>query len=463
MRLLRRLLAVLVMLVFDAGALAGCFFLAYVLRLTWLMNVLPGLSLPLSFDSFSQRYYLLVVYLLVFAYEGLYSKRLVLWEEVRRILRGTVLATALVILALYVTRAYVLSRSVVLLAMLLSFVALPVARTLAKQLIIILRVWSKPILIVGSDRNARVLSTELSRNWRLGYRVAGVVDPGLLAGQDSAQIRSLLRAYRAESFVLSDASVGRDMAAKLLQGDRSASDELMILLDSSTLQSSGVEVEQLESLLLMKYRYNLLQPVNFTLKRALDILATAVLLVVLSPLMAMIALLVRASSAGPVFFAQERIGKSGRRFRCLKFRTMVQNADQRLEGLLASDPAVREEWMKYSRITRDPRVTRVGRLLRRFSLDEWPQLWNVLKGEMSLVGPRPYMPRETEKIGSFMDVITRVRPGLTGLWQVSGRKETAFDERLLLDEYYVRNWSLWLDTVILLRTVRIVLQARGAL
>jgi undecaprenyl-phosphate galactose phosphotransferase len=454
---------VLVMLAFDAGALAGCFFLAYVLRLTWLMNVLPGLSMPLSFDSFSQRYYLLVVYLLVFAYEGLYSKRLVLWEEVRRILRGTLLATALVILALYVTRAYVLSRSVVLLAMLLSFVVLPVVRTLAKQLVIALRLWSKPILIVGSDRNAQVLSAELTRNWRLGYRVAGVVDPGLLDGQDSAQIRLLLRAHRAESFVLSDASVGRDTAARLLQSDRSAADELIILLDSSTLQSSGVEVEQLESLLLMKYRYNLLQPVNFTLKRGLDVLATAILLVLLSPLMALIALLVRASSAGPVFFAQERIGKGGRRFRCLKFRTMLQNADQRLEGLLASDPAVREEWMKYSRITNDPRVTGIGRLLRRLSLDELPQLWNVLKGEMSLVGPRPYMPREIEKIGSFMDVITRVRPGLTGLWQVSGRNELLFDERLLLDEHYVKNWSLWMDAAIGLRTMRVVVRGKGAL
>ena len=462
MRVLRRLSALVMMLAFDAGALAGCYLLAYVLRLTWLMNVLPGLSMPLSFDSFSQRYYLLVAYILVFAYEGLYSKRLVLWEEVRRIMRGTVLATVLVILALYVTRAYILSRSVVLLAMLLSFVVLPVARTLAKQLIIKLRLWSKPILIVGRDRNAQVLSAELARNWRLGYQVAGVVDPGLLAGQDSAQIRSLLRAHRAESFVLSDASVGRDTAARLLQSDRSAADELMILLDSSTLQSSGVEIEQLESLLLMKYRYNLLQPVNFILKRALDILATAVLLIALSPLMALVALLVRASSAGSVLFAQERIGKGGRRFRCLKFRTMVQDADQRLEGLLASDPAVREEWMKYSRITNDPRVTRVGRLLRRLSLDELPQLWNILKGEMSLVGPRPYMPREIEKIGSFLEVITRVRPGLTGLWQVSGRNEVLFDERLLLDEHYVRNWSLWMDVVIMARTAGVALRGKGA-
>lgn len=463
MRMFRRLSALLVMLAFDAAALAGCYLLAYVLRLTLLMNVLPGLSMPLSFDSFAQRYYLLAVYVLVFAYEGLYSKRLVLSEEVRRILRGTVIATALVILALYVTKAYVLSRSVVLLAMLLSFVVLPVARTLAKQLVIKLRLWSKPILIVGSDRNAQVLKSELTRNWRLGYRVTGVVDPTTLDGLGPDGVRSLLRSHRAESFVLSDASVGRNTAAKLLQSDRSSSDELLILLDSSTLQSSGVEVEQLESLLLMKYRYNLLQPVNFILKRALDVIVTSVLLVGLLPLLAVLMILVKASSPGSVLFAQERIGKGGRRFRCLKFRTMLQNADQRLEALLASDPAVREEWMKYSRITNDPRVTRVGRLLRRFSLDELPQLWNVLKGEMSLVGPRPYMPREIEKIGSFMDVITRVRPGLTGLWQVSGRNEILFDERLLLDEHYVKNWSLWMDGAIGLRTVRVVVRGKGAL
>ena len=463
MRLLRRLSALLVMVAFDAAALVGCYLLAYVLRLTLLMNVLPGLSVPLSFDSFAQRYYLLVVYVLVFAYEGLYSKRLVLWEEVRRILRGTAIATVLLILALYVTKAYVLSRSVVLLAMLLSFIVLPVARTLAKQLVIALRLWSKPILIVGSDRNAQVLQSELTRNWRLGYRVAGVVEPTKVDEMGPDAVRSLLRSHRAESFVLSDASVGRSTAAKLLQSDRSPSDELLILLDSSTLQSSGVEVEQLESLLLMKYRYNLLQPVNFILKRALDIVVTSVLLAVLLPLLVVLAVLVKASSPGSVFFAQERIGKAGRRFRCLKFRTMLQDADRRLEELLAADPATRQEWMRYSRITNDPRVTRGGRWLRRLSLDEWPQLWNVLKGEMSLVGPRPYMPREIEKIGSFMDVITRVRPGLTGLWQVSGRNELLFEERLLLDEHYVKNWSLWMDIVIMMRTLRAVVRGEGAL
>jgi undecaprenyl-phosphate galactose phosphotransferase len=463
MKFFRGLAAGTIMVVFDAGALAGCYVLAYVLRLTLLMDVFPSLQVPLSFDMFVQRYYLLLVYLLVFAYEGLYAKRLVLWEEVRRVLRGTVLATVLVILALYVTRAYVLSRSVVLLAMLLSFLVLPVFRTLAKQLAIGLRLWSKSVIIVGQDRNAQVLKSELERNWRLGYHVVAVLDPQILRQQRPAEVFGLLREHRAESFVLSDASVGRGEAARFLGQSEAPGGELIVLLDSSSLQSVGVEVEQLESLLLMKYRYNLLQPLNILLKRVLEIAFGGFLLIVLLPLLAVLARIVRLGSPGPVLFVQDRIGKNRRLFRCLKFRTMWQDADQRLEKMLAADSARREEWMRFSRITNDPRITRPGRFLRRFSLDELPQLWNVLRGEMSLVGPRPYMPRETDKIGDFMEIITRVRPGITGLYQISGRKELTFDERLLLDEHYVKNWSLWMDFVIVLRTVRVVLQGAGAL
>jgi FlaA1/EpsC-like NDP-sugar epimerase len=177
MRLLRRFAAALMMILFDATGLAASFFLAYVLRLTLLMDAFPSLLVPLSFNSFTERYYLLAVYLLVFAYEGLYTRRLVLWEEMRRVIRGTFLATVLVTMALYVTRAYILSRSVVLVAMILSFGIVPLMRTLAKQLVIAMQLWSKPIIIIGQDRNARILRTELAKNWRLGYRVVAVVDP----------------------------------------------------------------------------------------------------------------------------------------------------------------------------------------------------------------------------------------------------------------------------------------------
>jgi Undecaprenyl-phosphate galactose phosphotransferase WbaP len=458
MRFFRRLLAVFIMLTFDAAGFAACYVLAYVLRLT----VVTGLPAPLSFDLFVARYYLLAVYLLVFAYEGLYTRRLVVWEEVRRILRGTMLAAVLVTLALYVTGAFLISRAIVLLAMLLSFFVVPVMRTLAKQLVIALRLWSKTLVIIGTDRNADLLKLELARNWRLGYQVAATLNPSDIAGKTRTGLRDVLAQYRADSFVLSDASAGPDTAGRLLRSSATQSNEVIVLLDNSALLSLGVEAEQLESVLLMKYRYNLLQPLNIVLKRVLEVIVTLILLVILLPLFAVIALVIRLNSPGPVFFAQERIGRHGNRFRCLKFRTMWQDADQRLEKLMAADPAIQAEWHKYSRITNDPRITRPGRFLRRFSLDEFPQLWNVLRGEMSLVGPRPYMPRETDKIGAFLDVITQVRPGMTGPYQTSGRKSLTFNERLLLDEHYVKNWSFWMDLVFCLRTLGVLLSGKGA-
>jgi Undecaprenyl-phosphate galactose phosphotransferase WbaP len=189
---------------------------------------------------------------------------------------------------------------------------------------------------------------------------------------------------------------------------------------------------------------------------------TLPLLVLLSPLFLVVALLVRLSSRGPVLFRQRRIGRGRRLFDCLKFRTMYQDSEQRLTDMLAGDEQVRVEWLKYARITNDPRVTPIGRLLRRSSLDELPQLWNVLRGEMAWVGPRPYLPVESDRIGDSLDTIVRVRPGMTGLWQVSGRTSLPFTERLTLDEYYIRNWSLWMDFSILLRTLRAVVSGRGA-
>jgi undecaprenyl-phosphate galactose phosphotransferase len=463
MRLLRRLLAVLVMAAFDMGALIAGYLLAYLLRLTILTDLLPHLAVPMGFGSFAERFYLLAAYLVVFAYEGLYGRRLVLWEEVRRILRGLALSTVLVIMALYVTRGWILSRSVVLLALVLLVPLLPLARTAAKRLVIRLGLWSKSVVIVGRDRNAELLKTELARNWRLGYRAVGSVEPEALVQPDSPGARALLDRFRAESFVLSDASVGRSLMGQLIRTRDAPGEEVIVLLDGATLQTIGVEVEQLESVLLMKYRYNLLQPVNFLLKRGLDVVLSLVLIVLLLPLLGLLALIVRFGSRGPVAFAQERIGRDRRPFRCLKFRTMWQDADARLEKLLAEDPARKAEWLEYSRITDDPRITREGRLLRRFSLDELLQLFNVLKGEMSLVGPRPYMPREADKIGDYLEIITRVRPGITGPFQTSGRKELTFEQRLMLDEHYVKNWSLWMDLVFLMRTFRVVLSGTGAL
>ena len=210
------------------------------------------------------------------------------------------------------------------------------------------------------------------------------------------------------------------------------------------------------------------RPLERAAKRAIDLVAAGAGLVVLAPAMLAIAALLRRD--GDVFFAQSRIGEGGRRFRCLKFRSMHPDAESRLRQLLDSDPAARAEWAAHQKLSRDPRITSLGRFLRRTSLDELPQLINVLRGEMSLVGPRPMVAPEVPGYdndhayyhGPDCTWYAACRPGISGLWQISGRATTGYAERIRLDRWYARHWSIWLDIAILLKTLRVVLFSRTA-
>lgn len=197
-------------------------------------------------------------------------------------------------------------------------------------------------------------------------------------------------------------------------------------------------------------------------KRALDIAVASIALVAVAPLFLTLALLIKLSDRGPVFYRHERCGHQGRRFTLLKFRTMREDADLALGSLLESDTGIREDWERYRKLRDDPRVTKLGRFLRRSSLDELPQLLNVIRGEMSLVGPRPVISEELARFGALSVIYEAARPGITGLWQVSGRNRTCFETRMQMDAAYVREWSLRRDLAILARTIPAVLLARGA-
>jgi Undecaprenyl-phosphate galactose phosphotransferase WbaP len=197
-------------------------------------------------------------------------------------------------------------------------------------------------------------------------------------------------------------------------------------------------------------------------KRTLDLLISTTAIVLLSPLFLLAALAVRAGSKGPILFGHTRNGKSGRTFRAWKFRTMLPDADRILAQYLDANSEAREEWRRDQKLKNDPRVTWTGKWLRRFSLDELPQLLNVFVGDMSIVGPRPIVQSEISKYGRGYSLYTRVRPGISGLWQVSGRNNTTYEARVAFDEYYVRNWSIWMDAYILIRTVKVVFTAEGA-
>ncbi|RYE09981.1 MAG: sugar transferase [Hyphomicrobiales bacterium] len=203
-------------------------------------------------------------------------------------------------------------------------------------------------------------------------------------------------------------------------------------------------------------------PRGGTLKRAFDFTCALLMLIAFLPLMGFVALLMQSFDRGPVLFGHSRIGFNGRVFKCLKFRSMVPDAAEVLERHLAENPAARAEWDASQKLRDDPRVTALGRFLRSTSLDELPQLINVLRGDMSLVGPRPIVHAELPRYGSDVEAYMAARPGITGLWQVSGRSDTDYDRRVQLDSEYVQNWSLFGDVAILLRTVKVVFSRSGS-
>ncbi|HBQ97223.1 MULTISPECIES: sugar transferase [Roseofilum] len=196
-------------------------------------------------------------------------------------------------------------------------------------------------------------------------------------------------------------------------------------------------------------------------KRAFDILFSLAVLILFSPVYMVLTLLIILSSQGSVFYIQERVGKDYRLFKCIKFRTMIPNADRVLSEMMAASPQMREEFEQNFKLKHDPRITWIGKFLRVTSLDEFPQFWNVLKGDMSVVGPRPLVPEELHKYGKHIDKVLTIKPGITGLWQVSGRNDIPYPRRIQIDLYYVNFKNFWMDLWIVIKTIGVVIFPKG--
>src|SRR6185437_10340735 len=237
---------------------------------------------------------------------------------------------------------------------------------------------------------------------------------------------------------------------------------IMVIPDLIGMASLGLSVREVGGVIGLEVTQRLLRPSAQFIKRALDLFLILAGAPVVAPLVFLTALLIRIESRGPAFYRNERVGRNGRKFHAWKLRSMVVNGNEVLEGYLERHPEARAQWNATQKLKRDPRVTRMGRIIRKTSIDELPQLWNVLIGDMSIVGPRPFLESQIEMYGPAYLLYQRVRPGITGLWQISGRNELTFKERARLDVYTIQNWSVWLDVYILARTVSVVLTTRGA-
>ena len=350
-------------------------------------------------------------------------------------------------------------------------VAAPLGRHLAKLGLIRAGVWGKPVIVLGDHANGVRLVNLLRRERHLGFEPVGIFDDGLtprgenrkvLEGDTLEYAINLGREREMDTAIFATPHTRREHLAQLVGRASTSFRHVVVTPNLGGITNSAVVARDFSGTLGVEIKHNLLDRRVQRIKRGTDLIFTALGGLLVFPLLLVISLLIRLESRGPVFYRDVRLGRDGKPFFCVKFRTMANDAEALLQRLLDEDPEARKEYAKYHKLRKDPRITRIGGLLRKTSLDELPQVWNVLRGEMSLVGPRPYLPRESDDIGDLQDEILRVRPGISGLWQVTGRSQTSFGERVQMDSYYVRNWSIWLDVVILARTVTSVLFSRNA-
>ena len=347
-------------------------------------------------------------------------------------------------------------------------VLVPLSRALARRCCAGRAWWGFPTLVIGSGDAADRLARSLTRTRTCGLRPALATDPdgacrasAVPVMNDPAVLRSMVRAKGIRHAVLCMSDLPASKLARAFDQYGSMASHLLVIPDAPPLPAlwgaqrvcglGGVEV-----------RNGLLLAPSRAAKRVADVAVAAAVLVAGLPLLLAIAALVKLSGPGGVLYGHKRIGRHGRTFTAWKFRTMHRGADAMLREHLDRFPAARLEWERDRKLRDDPRVTRIGRSLRRLSLDELPQMWNVLRGEMSVVGPRPIVGDEVARYGDSFGLYAVVRPGITGLWQVSGRTDAGYEMRVRLDEFYVRHWSPWLDAYLLARTAVALLRRRGA-
>ena len=464
----------------DMAALWAAFYLGR-LSHAFYYHLNPGWVLLHWWGSHAQINQLLFLVLsilgiMAFAFKGHYSRRKAFWDEM-----GEMMGVFILLLALNAAIAFSgkwqLSRLWLFSTWMLVLGFLPVTRWLLRLTLLRLGAWTRPVVVIGCGQNAAEAIRALNSEPMLGYSVQWVLVPGGCSpAAGSFPTHAPIEAL-GEDPLATLARLGKPHVVLALDMDQWEAQErlvrslgisypnLTIAPPLRGLPLFGMEVMHFFSheVLMLRVRDNLARLGPRITKRLFDLMVASLLVVLLSPLLFYIAWRIRREDGGHALYAQERIGRNGKPFGCLKFRSMVTDADARLVEYFRAHPELKGEYERTFKLKNDPRITPIGEFLRKTSLDELPQLFNVLRGEMSLVGPRPVTAKELQKYyGGVGELYKLVHPGISGLWQVSGRSNTTYTERVYLDSWYIKNWTLWYDIVILLRTVKVVLRREGA-
>lgn len=393
------------------------------------------------FSGLPHVFLILLMYLF-----GLYTKRNDFWMETKQIFKAVFYLFLFGVLYAFLTKTSVeYSRLMFVLIAVNMLWMLPLGRVLSKRILGKAGLWPLNVWVIGQSEQARRLKNNLALNWYLGYRPVEKKRPAGLV------------------FIATEGIPVSELE-QMVHFHKMNKKEVVLVpyLHSISFANADIIDLSLGRMSLINIQNQLFKPRNLLLKKVAEIMLVIAMLPIVVVVFAVIALLIKLDSPGSILFRQKRMGKDNKPFLCYKFRSMYENGDELLAAYLAENLGEKDYYEKFHKYHNDPRITRVGKIVRKLSLDELPQIINVLKGEMNLIGPRPYMPDEKEKMGSSADTILHVAPGLTGLWQVSGRNQLDFKERVELDNWYIQNWSLWLDFIIFIKTFEVLFTRKGA-
>jgi len=448
-------------------------FLLYSVALATRINLLPYFHRlyqdPLP-ERFSAFFFLFIfIYIVIFVFEGIYTKRIPFWREYERIIKGATLAILIDFSIVSLGKfSPDVSRTVLLLGYILTVMFLPLIKLLTKPLVLRLLRLDKRVYIVASLEMLPNIRRAIQNEQYLSFDIVGeyIFHEGKtdIDEESIKDISNGISFYRATTLVVGLNGPLRINITHFIKSLKEHNIDILIIPDLYGIPLLGVEMDYFfnEQLMIIKIKNRLKNPFYRAMKRLFDLIVGSMLLILSLPVMLVLAVLIRFDSKGPIIYRHRRIGYKGREFDCLKFRTMVDGADKKLDEILNDNPKLREEWDKYKKLPDDPRVTKFGRVLRQMSLDELPQLINVIKGDMSLVGPRPVLYEELKLFEEGSDYYLEVKPGITGLWQISGRSDIDFKKRAELEIWYVKNYSLWLDITVIIRTFKVVITKAGA-
>ncbi|WP_304153473.1 undecaprenyl-phosphate galactose phosphotransferase WbaP [Megamonas hypermegale] len=396
---------------------------------------------------------------------GAHKRMVPFFEIVKNTLCGTFYATVSAIFILYLAHSINdLSRFFVIMFFVMSFIFICVIHQILVIVFNKLDILKEPVLFIGANNTTKTIIHYLKNNNCFGVRVLGVIGGNFADdyAKDIDKIIKFIEKTKVKTVIISSVDINK--MAKVVTDIQPLVKNIVFTPNLINIPIANLEINKLpiENVVLLNVKNNLALKRNKIIKYVFDMVLTIIGTICISPVLICIAIWIYKDSPGPIIFKHMRVGKNGKEFPCYKFRSMCVDAKEKLEELLKNDPQARVEWEKDFKLKNDPRITKSGAFLRRTSLDELPQIFNVLKGEMSLVGPRPIIKEEMKRYGKHIDDYLMVKPGIAGIWQCSGRSDVSYEERVQMDSWYVRNWSVWLDIMILWRTLKAVFAEKGA-